>query len=65
MNDVGWIEGIVAVKEDNHADQQREKAMVAPDRSVCDFLAHIDHGRHTRMRRSNNVSDSLLCRIST
>src|SRR5882757_6050721 len=48
MNDVCGIEGIVAVEEHHHADQQREKAMISPDRSVSDFFAHINHERHTR-----------------
>jgi hypothetical protein len=64
MNDVGWIESIVAVKEHNHADEQSEKAMVPPDRSVCDFLANVDHERHTRTPQSNSAAEGLLRRIS-
>lgn len=65
MNDVGWIECIVAVKEHNHTDKQCEKAMVWADGSVRDFLAYIDHARHTQVARSPiSIVVRLLSRIS-
>jgi hypothetical protein len=64
MNDVGRIESIVAVKKNHHADEQGEEAMVSADGSAGDFLAHIDHERRTRAKRSMIAADGLLGRIS-